>query len=172
MYPLNPVSKDNFKWKGHKGNNAFYFTNVMTDIGYCPSFNLLKSSVIFKYNSLDRNYTSFGFSFDDSLDKTMENWSPETGYTDDSSFKTYPLRSRESDANTGFQLRLSLNGKDLKVACESGTEGYKILIHPPTDWPYMSKNFLQISHNQKYTIVLKPQIITTSPTLESYNYAE
>jgi amiloride-sensitive sodium channel len=143
---LNPVSKNNFKWKGYKGHNAFYFMKVMTDVGFCPSFNLLESSEIFKYDSLDRNFSFLKLPYDDSLDGKMENWSPEMGYSDDFSFKTFPLRLKVSDANTGFQLRLSLDEKDLNVICENGTEGYKILIHPPTDWPYMSKNFIQISH--------------------------
>jgi amiloride-sensitive sodium channel len=169
---LDPVSKNNFKWKGYKGQSAFYFMKVMTDVGYCTSFNLLEFLEIFNYDSLERTFRESGMRYEDSMDGKLENWSPATGYTDEFSFKTFPLRLEVSDANTGFQLRLSLDEKDLKVAFESGTEGYKILIHPPTDWPYMSKKFIQISHNQKYTIVLKPQIITTSPTLKSYNYAE
>jgi amiloride-sensitive sodium channel len=164
----NPISMNNFKWKGRKGHSAFYFNKVMTDVGYCPSFNLLESSEIFKYDSYDEHLRWFTeVAYDGSLSKPILNWSPETGYTDDFSFKTFPLRLRVSGANAGFELRLSSD-----APCRRITEGSRILIHSPTDWPYMSKNFIQISHNQKYTIVLKPQIITTSPTLKSYNYAE
>jgi hypothetical protein len=86
-YSLIPVSKNNFKWKGHKGQSAFYFMKVMTDVGHCPSFNLLESSEIFNAD-LDEDFARNieGF-YLDSLDRKMENWSPEKGYTEASHLK-------------------------------------------------------------------------------------
>jgi hypothetical protein len=63
---------------------------------------------------------------------------------------------------------MKMEKKQLKIECENGTQGYKLLLHHSADWPHFTNNFIQLSHNQKYKIIVKPEIIDTASTLESY----
>lgn len=162
-----------FNWKGYHGFNVYYFVETLTDVGYCQTFNLLSANEIFDKNALSSSFfNDTEINEDDSLDRSSKLWSPDSGYTDDAFYKTYPLRSVESNANLGFQAEIAINRKHLTLPCEEGLFGYKILFHNPHDWPRMSENFIQISHNRKYDLVIKPEITITSEALRTYKQEE
>lgn len=160
----------NFKWKGYQGKNVYYFIQTLTDIGYCNTFNLLRSSEIFRNEVLDPEYLKFTeWIFRNNLDRSSYKWDLRNGYSRQAQYKTYPLRSTKSSSSQGFHLQMSASKKDLKIECENGTQGYKLMLHHPGDWPHFTNNFIQISHNKKYKIVIKPDIIQTASTLKSYH---
>jgi hypothetical protein len=168
---INLAKEKAFNWKGTHGYNVFYFVKTLTDQGYCSSFNLLQASDIFNNDELDPNFVnSLEMSDDHNLNRSAKYWDPERGYLLEATLKTYPLRSMEANVNLGFQLKLSMHKEEMDLQCENGTQGYKILFHYPTHWPQFTRSFIQISHNTRYKMVIKPQITTTAPGLERYSF--
>lgn len=159
-------------WKGYDGFNVYYITRTLTDVGYCQTFNLLNSTNIFKQNVLSPKYFNDLEFSEFPLDRSNRLWSLENGYAKDMSFKTYPLRSLDANANSGFQAEITTDSKNLTVPCERGTFGYKVVIHNPHEWPKVSKSHIQLSPNRKYNMVIKPQITKTSKSLKSYQPRE
>lgn len=157
------------KWKGYHGFNVYYIAETLTDVGYCQTFNLLNSTDIFDKNVLSPTYfEDLEIYEDDGLERVAHLWSPDTGYEKVMSYKTFPLRSLDANANLGFNAEISVSPEDLTVPCERETFGYKVFFHNPHEWPEISKNHIQMSHNRKYNMVIKPQITKTANSLKSY----
>lgn len=161
------------KWKGYDGTNVYYFAETLSDAGYCHTFNLLNVSEIFNEKVLSpNNFADLEIKEHDDLNRTSNAWSPDTGYSMESTLKTYPLRSLESSANLGFHAEITIDSDELTIPCEAGSFGYKILFHNPHEWPEFSKKFIQISHNRKYSLIIKPKVTKTSSALRNYEPLE
>jgi amiloride-sensitive sodium channel len=166
---VDTFDENSFNWKGYRGKNIYYFIETLTDVGYCNTFNLLEASEIFGKNILDPEYLKLAeWNFNNNLDRSSFYWDVINGYSKQSQNKVYPLRSLKSSSSQGFNLQMRMEKKHLRIECENGTQGYKLLLHHPADWPHFTNNFIQLSHNQKYKVIVKPEIIDTASTLESY----
>lgn len=76
-------------------------------------------------------------------------WNMEQGYTDKggkkSSLKSYPHRVLTTGAENGLSLALYLDKDDLDYLCQGPVQGFKVVLHAPSEIPQPSKYFFRVS---------------------------
>lgn len=154
------------EWKGSLRETQMYFTETVTDAGICLTFNMLHETDIFNVDIVDANFLN-QLNNNKKFDRSVEGWSLEEGYTDETRFRTYPLRSVDSKAELAFKLGLSFLKEKSKNNCNS-LRGYKVSFNFPGEWPQLKHNFIDFALKKKNTVIVKPQVITTSKSLKSY----
>lgn len=79
-------------------------------------------------------------------------WNLETGYDDSnknvSMKSSYPHRTLGTGAHNGLSLMLYLDPDDLDYLCQGPIEGFKIVLHAPSEIPLPSKNFIRVPLEQ------------------------
>lgn len=157
-------------WNGIELKDDNYFADILTDFGYCSTFNMIDLQNIMNTKVLDKQfYNDFEIQSKWSEDRKPYLWSLENGYSPDAHFRTYPIRSFEADGRIGFKMTLKLPNEDIGIPCTESNSGYKVVVHHPAELPMVSKNYIQASFNQKSTIIIKPYIVKTSDELNSYS---
>lgn len=155
-----------FNWRGHHRSNLIYFSEILTDVGICLSFNHLSEADIFNVDALDPSFLD-SLAVNGISNRSLSRYTIEKGYADYFDCKSYPLRISDSAADLGFKFNLSFPEKILNVTC-SGIRGFKVALHFPGEWPRIKQQFLEVPLNTKATITVKPQVIYTSKSLMSY----
>ncbi|XP_066998458.1 pickpocket protein 28 [Anabrus simplex] len=146
------------KW-GRKG----YFQPLMTDDGLCFSFNMLPASALFTNNTFhaSRSYLDY--------DMPPDKWTPDGGYTDLEDFKSgYPYRGIGAGPMPGLQVGLSANATDMDYDCKELYQGFTMHLHSPAEFPRMKEQYQLIPLQKNVLLTVKPNLMTTSPTLEKY----
>ncbi|XP_055382439.1 pickpocket protein 28-like [Condylostylus longicornis] len=133
---------------------------VLTDDGVCFSFNALDDSKIFR----DPN---FGFQRKNFTRKIP--WTLEKGYKKKAGTTTYPRRVLAGDVDEGFYVKLKANLQDTDNSCGGKSQGYKIILHTPNELPLVSKRFFRVPYKQIISVAVKPNMITTSKDVRSYD---
>lgn len=170
LQDIQPQFAMSTQWKNYYGMSDGYEAKILTNVGYCLTFNLLSASEIFNHQILDKNFFK-SLEIESGSNRTAKFWDAESGYTTKSPYKSYPLRSVEADPKMGFDANMftddNINGT-AHYNCEAGESGYKILFHNPYDWPQISNNFIRLSDRSKYDIKITPEIVKTPRPLKSY----
>lgn len=164
-----PLLKNEYmfhKWKGSIRETYNYFTEIVTDVGICLSFNMLKETEIFDSNVVDPQFLS-EISNNNHFDRSADGWDLEEGYKDDIRFRTFPLRSVNSEAELGLKLGLSFPPEKSDITCNN-LRGFKVSFHFPGEWPQLKHHFIDFALKKKNTIAVKPQLISTSNSLKGY----
>ena len=100
--------------------------------------------------------------------KKYSGWSPQERYkiTDE---ETYPRRVGGLEKGSGLKTTLLHNINDTDYICRDQVQGFKIILHNPGIIPRVSKNFIRVPLNMDVTVVVKPNLVTTSKGLRNYH---
>ena len=60
------------------------------------------------------------------------------------------------------------NKNDTDYACRGPSQGFKVLLHSPSEFPQVSNQYFRVPFGQEINVVVKPQMITTSDELKDY----
>ncbi|KAK4874086.1 hypothetical protein RN001_013446 [Aquatica leii] len=150
------------KWLNENRTCSDLFTPVLTEEGICFTFNMLDREELFTDDVFHGgNFSQHGI-------KT-ENWSLEHGYGDDLGLDTFPRRAVASGQKACLSLLMNLYEPDLDYLCKGAVQGFKILLHSPTETPRVSQQYFRAPLNQEVVVAIKPDMITTSDGLRTYN---
>ncbi|XP_053668274.1 pickpocket protein 28-like [Anopheles marshallii] len=134
-----------------------YMQVTVTNEGICFSFNMISQQQMFHPDVLHDEY------------KYLDRWDDEApggGGGGDPDEQLLKVAGSGLDAAIGFNLiHYPLQ---IDTSCVRG-RGYKVLIHEPTVYPDLSKRNIRLSVSQTLTVVLKPNIMMTSPELSKYS---
>jgi acid-sensing ion channel, other len=132
------------------------FEELVTEEGICYTFNSLK------------NYRLFSFYDDMIVDQRPSDWNLEDGYKASASLDTIPRRALGSGTRFGLFVMLALQKFDYDYVCKGPVQGFKLLLHMPTEVPQVTKHFYRIPMEQEVIVVIKPKMMITSPELNDY----
>lgn len=99
-------------------------------------------------------------------------WSMEHGYDDnqneESSLNLYPNRVLSTGHDDGLVVQPSLSPAELDYLCQGAVQGFKVVLHAPTEIPRPSKNFLRLPLEQEVLVSVKPNMVETTQELQTY----
>lgn len=99
-------------------------------------------------------------------------WNMEHGYDDSqgavSSLKSYPNRVLGTGPYNGLTVTLYLNPMDLDYLCQGAVQGFKVVLHSPSEIPQPSKNFFRVPLDQEVLVSVKPNMVETTVELQKY----
>ncbi|RZC40023.1 ASC domain containing protein, partial [Asbolus verrucosus] len=58
---------------------------------------------------------------------------------------------------------------NLDYACKGPVQGYRMLLHAPTDIPRLSQEYFRVPLDQSVVGAIQPVMITTSPSIKKYS---
>ncbi|RZC39717.1 ASC domain containing protein [Asbolus verrucosus] len=140
------------------------FTPIMTNHGLCFTFNMLDKNELFtNVTFIDGDYlvqqpTSEGWTFDGDYFKTT------------AALDTYPKRALAKGMHSGLMIDLQSIKEDIDYVCNTVIpQGFKILLHHPAEFPLVESVQIRAPFNEEMQIVIKPDMITTSASLEHHH---
>ncbi|XP_055527902.1 pickpocket protein 28-like [Wyeomyia smithii] len=141
---------------------ALMYSTSMTEEGICATFNSLAADDLLRTEIIQQEDPYL------SEDHESPYWTLEQGYSPKANLDSYPHRSVGAGYAAGISLILQIEDENLEYICSGPVQGFKILLHSPADYPQISKKFVHVPMNQDVTIAVKPQMTTTTRSLESY----
>ncbi|XP_058456439.1 pickpocket protein 28-like [Malaya genurostris] len=138
------------------------FTLVLTDVGYCYSYNLLASGDILREDQLhpDSEYIA--------ETRSSYNWTLDNGYRPRTDINTYPRRALGAGIKAGVFALLSVNEDDMDYLCSNSFQGFKVLLHMPNEYPQLLNQHFRVPLNQEVAVSVTPTMIETSDSIKSY----
>lgn len=99
-----------------------------------------------------------------------EHWNLEDGYNKSIPFdpETYPYRVFRPGSRYGLFVVLRMFEQNMDYVCRGPVQGFKIILHPPDEVPQVSTNFIRVPTLQEAIVFVKPNVITTSEGLRTY----
>ena len=94
------------------------------------------------------------------------NWTLDGYKTYDSD--VYPERILGAGLKAGMFLLLSVNKSDIDYRCKGFSQGFKLILHSPTDIPRFSKQFYRVGMKREVSFSVKPHVVRTSKNLHNY----
>ena len=76
--------------------------------------------------------------------------------------------SKAPGTSDGLIAVLRLFEQDLEYLCRGPVQGFKIILHTPSEVPEVSKHYFRVPTFQEVMMSVKPQMITTSDDLIGY----
>ncbi|XP_058837402.1 pickpocket protein 28-like [Topomyia yanbarensis] len=149
-------------WRNNPGYCDDFFTETLTEEGFCYTFNSLGADDLLRQDALQKDYSYV------TANKSSPQWTLEMGYREDADIDTYPLRVLGAGARGGLNILLMLYDYDLDYLCRGPVQGFKILLHTSSEYPQVSKQYFRVPLHQEVIISVKPQMITTSDGLRHY----
>lgn len=149
------------KWRNSVNYCTEFFSEIITEEGFCYTFNVLDASELFRDDILAKDFEYLKHN------KSSTNWTLEDGYSTTDS-ETFPYRVLGPGAKAGLNVVLKLSDFDLDYMCRGPVQGFKILLHTPGEMPRVSQQFFRIPLEQEVVVSVKPNMITTSEGLADY----
>ncbi|XP_041783523.1 pickpocket protein 28-like [Anopheles merus] len=131
-----------------------HLATTLTEEGLCYTFNMMPEEDIFRQTSLHTEYTY------------TEMWYPVPGHET----VTEPMYARGAGLHAGLTLFLRQIKEDVDYMCTGFSQGYKLMIHDPGEYPQVSMRNMRIPFGHEISIALKPQMIVTSPSAADYSW--
>ncbi|CAH4030048.1 unnamed protein product [Pieris brassicae] len=141
--------------------NMFY--EVITEEGFCYTFNSLGADELFRLENLHTDYNYLA------LDQKNITWTLDGGYPPNSPLDSYPWRGSGYGAKAGPTFLLNTETIDLDYLCKGPVQGFKILLHNPAELPRLSEQFFRAPLSHEVIVAVKPKMMTTSEGLRSYD---
>ncbi|CAO1408585.1 unnamed protein product [Diamesa serratosioi] len=146
-------------WRGRRQKCQNIFHELRTDEGICYTANMLDHKELFNTNiDESMNYPKH--------EHLSTNWTLDGYKTYDS--ETYPERILGAGQNAGMSLLLRVNKSDIEYRCKGFSQGFKMILHSPTDIPRFSKQYYRIPMKKEVSLSVKPQVIKTSNNLHNH----
>ncbi|XP_045500213.1 pickpocket protein 28-like [Colias croceus] len=152
------------RWKDiSKDNCSDLFSTIITEEGFCYTFNSLGAEELFRVEHLHKDYNYLEYS------NRNESWSLEGGYPPNTPLETYPHRGSGYGAKAGLTFLLTTKQTDLDYLCKGPVQGFKILLHNPAELPRLSQQYFRSPLSQEVIVAVKPKMMTTSEGLRPYD---
>ncbi|XP_045451668.1 uncharacterized protein LOC123660657, partial [Melitaea cinxia] len=139
------------------------FSPILTEEGLCYTFNIIGADELLRIDNLNSDYHYYG-----SSNKSLT-WTLENGYPPNTPLETYPHRGIGSAENGGLTLLLKAAKKFFDYLCSGATQGFKVVLHNPAEFPRLSQQYIRIPLGQDVVVAVKPKMMTTSEGLKPYN---
>ncbi|XP_044260982.1 pickpocket protein 28-like isoform X2 [Tribolium madens] len=157
---LQPSEFSTCNYMGEAFDCAELFTPIFTDEGICYSFNILDRKDMFQKDVVwykkYQNVTSEPLSYENDL-----------GYLT-SDVITYPSRALMSGADNSLQIEFHHVQYNTDLLCNKYYQGFRVLLHNPTEIPRPSKFCFQIPLDEIVTASIEPQLIQTANSVRKY----
>uniref|UniRef100_A0A1B0DLX3 Uncharacterized protein n=1 Tax=Phlebotomus papatasi TaxID=29031 RepID=A0A1B0DLX3_PHLPP len=140
----------------------YSFVPILTEEGFCFTFNTLNASEIYNPSALHPGYE---YPIQESESK---DWNLEEGYTT-LDLSTHPQRALGDGVRVGLYILLKASEKDFDYLCSEMMQGFKVHLHSPDEIPQIARQFFRVPLNQGIMVSVKPSMITTSEGLRAYN---
>ncbi|XP_045451415.1 pickpocket protein 28-like [Melitaea cinxia] len=150
-------------WKDELRSFLNLFSPILTEEGYCYTFNTIGADELFRIENLNTDYNYY-----DSLNKS-QTWTLENGYSPNTPLETYPYRGTGNGENAGLVIVLRASKKDFDYLCSGPTQGFKIILHNPAEFPKLSQQYFRIPLERDVVVAAKPKMMTTSDGLKPYS---
>lgn len=94
-------------------------------------------------------------------------WDPEQLFYKQGVVSPFPYRV--FSASEGLEVTLSLDERDIDYLCGGPVQGFKILLHTPGEAPQLSKYYYRVPLNHEVLISVRPNIMTNSDEIKTYD---
>nr|XP_049464936.1 pickpocket protein 28-like [Anopheles coluzzii] len=132
---------------------AEHLKETLTDEGFCYTFNVMPEEDIFRKSSLHTDYTY------------TESWFSISEHE-----SLAPLYARGAGLHAGLLLYLKQAKEDVDYMCTGFSQGYKLMIHDPGEYPQVSMRNMRIPFGHEISIALKPQMMITSQSAADFSW--
>ncbi|XP_031627361.1 pickpocket protein 28-like [Contarinia nasturtii] len=154
------------RWQQNKVNCLEYISPVITDEGFCFTFNPLNSYDMYteEVDAAMKRVTNI---------PKMSAWSLDNGYEVNSNGSEYPLRMFGSGQNNNLNMILSSDKQDNDFMCDSGQEGYIVMLDMPGESATRTQERIRFIAPQSESIKIRiePKLTDTSNGLSNYKPA-
>ncbi|XP_047521542.1 pickpocket protein 28-like [Pieris napi] len=150
-------------WKDAISNCSDMFYEVITEEGFCYTFNSLGANELLRLENLHKDYNYMA------LDHKNISWTLDGGYPPNSPLDSYPWRGSPYGTNAYLTFSLMANVIDFDYACRGPIQGFKILLHNPAELPRVSEQHFIALVSKQVIVAVKPKMMTTSEGLGSYD---
>lgn len=142
------------KWRNEITECEKLFTQILTDQGFCYTFNVLDFRDVFH----DNLHSDFEYN-----QNKNTSWTLKDGYKSDK-FDAYPwpIISQQFDA---LRVILMTTDTDTDYVCQGSLQGFKIYFHQPNEFPRTFGKNVFIPLEQEATITVTPIMTKTSTSL-------
>ncbi|XP_017783361.1 PREDICTED: pickpocket protein 28-like [Nicrophorus vespilloides] len=137
------------RWENKDIDCKFFINSVLTDEGYCCSFNRLPSNYSLRQTADDMNETFYNKRVD---------WNPEVGYPPDADADVLPKRSYGAGSHLGLTLVLDADLAQYYCSSTSST-GFKALISSPIESPKVADFGFLIPPGDETRVTIEPIIM-------------
>lgn len=96
-------------------------------------------------------------------------WNVEKGFDLFDKFASIPARALGSGMSNGLKVNLKIHEEDIDHTCRGPIEGFKVLLHTPSDIPQSTAEYIRIPSSQEVIVIVTPNIITASKDLRKYS---
>ncbi|GJQ86100.1 hypothetical protein Trydic_g15256 [Trypoxylus dichotomus] len=164
LYSILPNFNDTFidcKFSDGPKSCEEIFTPIFTKDGICYTFNTLDRAELFSKDV--QHYQNFYNAFKSRC--FNQKFEPDCEIS-------YPRRASSSGVDAGLVVELRARAKDMDFKCASPLQGYKVIVHNPSEVPTQNHNYLRLPLDQAVFVSLSPEVITTRQVLETYAASE
>lgn len=133
--------------------------SVLTDDGYCFSFNLWNQDEILEQNAIQMDYP---YVTDEDINGSRNVSTPPV------SNLSYPSRQGKG-SNLAVNILLQINKKQFTGPCQGPVEGFKVHLHLPYEMPRLRNNYFRVPFQKRTMVTINPNITTTSLRLQKYD---
>ncbi|XP_021708162.1 pickpocket protein 28 [Aedes aegypti] len=139
------------------------FSETVTDEGICFTINGFSHYNMFQDGVLHNEYNYLN------EPKNVTGWTMEGGYSNPKKkLESHPIRVLGSGFGAGLSMDLLTPQEDVEQHCRA-QQGFKVIIHPSSEYPQVTKSFSLVTYSRDVTIAVRPVIMRTSPELHSYD---
>ncbi|KAF2903795.1 hypothetical protein ILUMI_02372 [Ignelater luminosus] len=149
-------------WRGKRYKNITdLFTPILTSEGLCYTFNIMDRSEIFTdiVTNYRDSFSTFG---------KVSKYSIQSGYDPDATLDSYPRRSFIASIFGGLRVLLSIPREDIDYACIDAMQGFKVILHHPSEVPRGKLKYFRVPLDHSVTVAVKPNMMTTAKELSDY----
>ncbi|KAB0799856.1 hypothetical protein PPYR_07736 [Photinus pyralis] len=139
------------------------FVPTLSTDGVCFSFNSLDRSDLFTSETDLDYYDRLGIPH-----QPNSSWSTRYGYHLSAPLITYPRRAIATGASGGLNLILHSLKAKFDDLCGGVLDGYKIVIHHPSESPQYDQRYFLLPQNELVSVAVKPKMLRTSPEIQKY----
>ncbi|XP_031357399.1 pickpocket protein 28-like isoform X1 [Photinus pyralis] len=141
-----------------------WFTPIITPDGVCFTFNLMDRKDMFTDLAAQNYYRNRNVHH-----QRRSNWTWERGYSDKNDYDEMPRRTFMPGIHGGLQLTFWVESKNLDYLCTEAFQGYKVILHNPSQIPFTQDHYFRVGLNQALVAAVKPTIVKTSRQLAEYH---
>jgi acid-sensing ion channel, other len=146
------------KWRNVITECKEIFTQILTDQGFCFTFNLLKYQEVFSEDKIHKDF--------DYVQERNSSWTLNSGYTnDDLNSFPWPIISQQFDA---LRIILMTTDTDADYVCQGSLQGFKVYFHQPNEFPKTFGKHVFVPLEQEATIGVEATMAIASADLLRY----